>query len=95
MLLEASERDDCSRLGDSGAGMPATSLGICKICEMGLICRFEGGIIRDMGDPAFRSGGVGKDFGGKALGLSRTNRGDEGMSSGEKGGVCIDPSMDI
>jgi hypothetical protein len=77
MLFRAvSVRVGGSRLGDNGAGIPLTSLGMCNICEIGLICRFEEGMVRDIGDLACCGGGVGKDFGGMVLGEFRANRGE-------------------
>lgn len=95
MVLVASDRAEDGLLGDKGAGIPATSLGICNICEIGLICKFEGGINKGLGDLACCSGGVGKDLGGRELGVFLTNRGEGGPSVGEKGGVGLEPSIDI
>jgi hypothetical protein len=95
LLLPVSERGDGSRRGDNGAGIPEASLGICKICEMGLICRFEGGIIRDIGDLDCCRGGVGNAFGGIPLDVLGINRGEGRLPPGEKGGVWIELSAEI
>ena len=50
MVLVVIDRAEDGLLGDKGAGIPATSFGICNICEIGLICKFEGGINEDLGD---------------------------------------------
>jgi hypothetical protein len=95
LFLGVDERIEDSLLGESGAGIPLPSFGICKICEIGLSCKLEGGIMRDMGDLAFWSGGVGRDFGAKALGVSRTGADRGELSAGENGGVGFEPSIDM
>jgi hypothetical protein len=95
LLLAVDGRIEDSRLGERGAGIPLPSFGICRICEIGLSCKFEGGIVSDMGDLAFWSGGVGRDFGAKVFGVSRTAADRGEPSAGEKGGVGFEPSIDI
>lgn len=95
MVLVAFDRAEDGLLGDKGAGIPATSLGICNIWEIGLICKFGGEINEDLGDLACCSGGVGKDLRGREPGAFLTNRGEDRPLVGEKGGVGLDPSIDI